>query len=95
MQAIGLGNYCFEVHSTKTQKSSVLEQLATAWRERNLVTEEHWSTAAGISDRTKEPTRSGTIPAIAGSLNAATFPGSSGFRARAFPSAIHDLSPPC
>jgi very-short-patch-repair endonuclease len=47
MQAIGLGNYCLEVHSTKAQKSSVLEQLATAWRERNLVTEEHWSTAAG------------------------------------------------
>ena len=33
--------------STKAQKSSVLEQLATAWRERNLVTEDHWSTAAG------------------------------------------------
>ena len=47
MQGIGLGNYCLEVHSTKAQKSSVLEQLATAWRERNLVTEEHWSTAAG------------------------------------------------
>ncbi|WP_240537576.1 DUF3320 domain-containing protein [Bradyrhizobium japonicum] len=47
MQGVGLGNYCLEVHSTKAQKSNVLEQLATAWRERNLVTEEHWSTAAG------------------------------------------------
>jgi hypothetical protein len=47
MQGIGLGSYCLEVHSTKAQKSSVLEQLATAWRERNLVTEEDWSTAAG------------------------------------------------
>jgi very-short-patch-repair endonuclease len=47
MNAIGLGSYCLEVHSTKAQKSSVLEQLATAWRERNLVTEEHWSAAAG------------------------------------------------
>jgi Protein of unknown function (DUF4011)/REase_MTES_1575/AAA domain/Protein of unknown function (DUF3320) len=47
MQGIGLGNYCLEVHSTKAQKSSVLEQLATAWRERNLVTEENWSSAAG------------------------------------------------
>jgi hypothetical protein len=46
MQAIGLGSYCLEVHSTKAQKSSVLGQLETAWRERNLVTEEHWSTAA-------------------------------------------------
>ena len=47
MQGIGLGNYCLEVHSTKAQRSSVLEQLATAWRERNLVTEEHWTHAAG------------------------------------------------
>ena len=46
MQGVGLGSYCLEVHSTKAQKSSVLEQLATAWRERNLVTEEHWSNAA-------------------------------------------------
>ena len=54
MQAIGLGNYCLEVHSTKAQKSSVLEQLATAWRERNLVTEEHWSTAAGDLRRKRD-----------------------------------------
>ncbi|MGY4430990.1 hypothetical protein ACVWWO_003467 [Bradyrhizobium sp. F1.13.1] len=47
MQATGLGNYCLEVHSTKDEKSSVLEQLSTAWRERNLVTEEHWSMATG------------------------------------------------
>jgi very-short-patch-repair endonuclease len=47
LQGIGLGNYCLEVHSTKAQKSSVLEQLATAWRDRNLITEEHWATAAG------------------------------------------------
>ncbi|WP_377828173.1 hypothetical protein ACFKHW_29800 [Bradyrhizobium lupini] len=25
----------------------MLEQLSTAWRERKLVTEEHWSTATG------------------------------------------------
>jgi hypothetical protein len=47
MNSIGLGSYCLEVHSTKAQKSSVLEQLATAWRERDEVTEEHWSAAAG------------------------------------------------
>jgi hypothetical protein len=47
MNSIGLGSYCLEVHSTKAQKSSVLEQLATAWRERDEVTEEHWSSAAG------------------------------------------------
>lgn len=47
MQGIGLGSYCLEVHSTKAQKSSVLEQLAAAWRDRNLVAEEHWTAAAG------------------------------------------------
>uniref|UniRef100_A0A973WVA5 DUF3320 domain-containing protein n=1 Tax=Bradyrhizobium quebecense TaxID=2748629 RepID=A0A973WVA5_9BRAD len=47
MNSIGLGSYCLEVHSTKAQKSSVLEQLASAWRERDEVTEEHWSSAAG------------------------------------------------
>ncbi|MET4356419.1 very-short-patch-repair endonuclease [Bradyrhizobium sp. RT9b] len=54
MQAIGLGNYCLEVHSTKAQKSSVLAQLATAWRERNLVTEEHWSAAANELKRRRD-----------------------------------------
>ncbi|MGY8665415.1 DUF3320 domain-containing protein [Bradyrhizobium sp. UFLA05-109] len=54
MHAIGLGNYCLEVHSTKAQKSSVLNQLATAWRERNLVTEEHWSAAASELKRRRD-----------------------------------------
>ncbi|WP_292613267.1 DUF3320 domain-containing protein [Nitrobacter sp. 62-13] len=54
MQTIGLGNYCLEVHSTKAQKSNVLEQLATAWRERNLVTEEHWDAAAGELKRRRD-----------------------------------------
>jgi very-short-patch-repair endonuclease len=46
MQGVGLGNYCLEVHSTKAQKSNVLEQLAVAWRERNVATEEDWNSAA-------------------------------------------------
>lgn len=54
MHAIGLGNYCLEVHSTKAQKSSVLEQLATAWRERNIVTEEHWTAAASELKRRRD-----------------------------------------
>jgi very-short-patch-repair endonuclease len=54
MQAIGLGNYCLEVHSTKAQKSSVLDQLATAWRERNLAAEEHWEVAAGELKRRRD-----------------------------------------
>jgi very-short-patch-repair endonuclease len=47
MQGVGLGNYCLEVHSTKAQKSNVLDQLGVAWRERNVVTEDHWAAAAG------------------------------------------------
>jgi len=42
---IGLGGYCLEVHSTKAQKSSVIEQLAMAWRERGGADEENWATA--------------------------------------------------
>ena len=42
---IGLGGYCLEVHSTKAQKSSVIEQLAAAWRERGGADEESWTAA--------------------------------------------------
>ena len=42
---IGLGGYCLEVHSTKAQKSSVIEQLAMAWRERPGADEESWAAA--------------------------------------------------
>jgi hypothetical protein len=54
MQAIGLGNYCLEVHSTKAQKSSVLEQLATAWRERDVATEDDWASAAAELSRKRD-----------------------------------------
>jgi very-short-patch-repair endonuclease len=54
MQGVGLGNYCLEVHSTKAQKSNVLEQLGVAWRERNVVTEDHWATATGELGKKRE-----------------------------------------
>jgi very-short-patch-repair endonuclease len=46
LQSVGLGNYCLEVHSTKAQKSVVIEQLAKAWRERDPATEENWAAAS-------------------------------------------------
>lgn len=46
LQSVGLGNYCLEVHSTKAQKSVVIEQLAKAWRERDPATEENWTAAS-------------------------------------------------
>jgi hypothetical protein len=42
---IGIGEYCLEVHSTKAQKSSVVAQLATAWRERGGADETGWLAA--------------------------------------------------
>lgn len=42
---IGLGGYCLEVHSTKAQKSDVIGQLASAWRERGGADEETWIAA--------------------------------------------------
>jgi Protein of unknown function (DUF4011)/REase_MTES_1575/AAA domain/Protein of unknown function (DUF3320) len=42
---IGLGSYCLEVHSSKAQKSKVVEQLKNAWKDRQLATEEDWLTA--------------------------------------------------
>ena len=34
LEDIGLGDYCLECHSTKVQKSAVVEQLARSWRRR-------------------------------------------------------------
>ena len=45
MEHVGLGDYCLEVHSTKAQKSVVIEQLAKAWSNRKTATEQDWATA--------------------------------------------------
>ena len=45
LQEIGLGSYCLECHSTKAQKSSVVSQLADAWRTRSAKTEEQLEAA--------------------------------------------------
>ncbi|MEI6572569.1 MAG: DUF3320 domain-containing protein [Alphaproteobacteria bacterium] len=45
LNEIGLGTYCLEVHSSKAQKSKVVEQLKIAWRERQSVTELDWVAA--------------------------------------------------
>ena len=45
MDHVGLGDYCLEVHSTKAQKSVVIEQLARAWSTRKTATEQDWATA--------------------------------------------------
>ena len=45
MGDVGLGDYCLEVHSTKAQKSVVVNQLANAWRTRKTATEQDWAAA--------------------------------------------------
>ena len=45
MEQVGLGGYCLEVHSTKAQKSVVVDQLANAWRARKTATEQDWAAA--------------------------------------------------
>ncbi len=47
LQAIGLGDYCLEVHSTKAQKSAVLGQLRKAWHERSTPSQGTWDAATG------------------------------------------------
>ena len=45
LNEIGLGGYCLEVHSTKAQKSAVLNQLRAAWHERAVPTTDDWTAA--------------------------------------------------
>ena len=42
---VGLGSYCLEVHSSKAQKSKVVEQLKSAWKDRQAATEQDWTAA--------------------------------------------------
>ena len=54
LRDVGLGDYCLECHSTKAQKSSVIGQLADAWRSRGTSTEEHWQAATSELRRKRD-----------------------------------------
>jgi hypothetical protein len=54
LASIGLGSYCLECHSNKAQKSSVIGQLADAWRSRGTSTEEHWAEATSQLRRKRD-----------------------------------------
>jgi len=43
---VGLGEYCLEVHSSKAQKSAILNQLKTSWHERTVPDAREWKEAA-------------------------------------------------
>jgi hypothetical protein len=46
LDAVGIGDYCLEVHSAKAQKSQVLAQLKTAWERRGDSVESDWTKSA-------------------------------------------------
>ncbi|MEB0031356.1 DUF3320 domain-containing protein [Undibacterium sp. RTI2.1] len=50
----GLGEFCLELHSSKTSKVSVLKQLERAWDTRELLTAEEWSTEAAQVQRLRD-----------------------------------------
>jgi REase_MTES_1575 len=62
MNQIGLGDYCLEVHSTKAQKSAVIEQLKVAWTNRTIATETDW--AAATSDLKKKRGRRRAVSSL-------------------------------
>lgn len=45
LEAIGLGQFCLEVHSNKTSKQSILSQLDKAWSSRGDISAEEWETS--------------------------------------------------
>ncbi|MCX5569974.1 DUF3320 domain-containing protein [Kaistia nematophila] len=54
LKAIGLGEYCLEVHSTKAQKAQVLGQLKTAWHERAAPDASQWHEATAELGRLRD-----------------------------------------
>lgn len=50
----GLGEFCLELHSSKTSKVSVLKQLERAWDTRELLSAEEWSTEAAQVQRLRD-----------------------------------------
>ncbi|WP_424362955.1 DUF3320 domain-containing protein [Methylocystis parvus] len=60
---IGLGGYCVEVHSSKAQKSRVVEQLKNAWKERQAATEQDW-VAANDELKTRRDELNGMVSAL-------------------------------
>lgn len=50
----GLGEFCLELHSSKTSKVSVLKQLERAWDTRELLSAEEWSAEAKQVQRLRD-----------------------------------------
>jgi hypothetical protein len=46
LEAQGLGEFCLELHSSKTSKMDFLKQLERAWDARDLLTTSEWKEEA-------------------------------------------------
>lgn len=47
LRGAGLGDFCLELHSAKSSKKNVIEQLSTAWSRRGEQTGSEWNETAG------------------------------------------------
>ncbi|WP_149330354.1 DUF3320 domain-containing protein [Citrobacter braakii] len=51
LEALGLGEFCLELHSSKTSKMDFLKQLERAWDTRDFLTTQEWGEEAGKVQR--------------------------------------------
>ncbi|EIY0669843.1 DUF3320 domain-containing protein [Salmonella enterica] len=54
LEAQGLGEFCLELHSSKTSKMDFLKQLERAWDARDLLTAQEWEEEAGKVQRLRD-----------------------------------------
>ncbi|HDS5590178.1 TPA: DUF3320 domain-containing protein [Enterobacter hormaechei subsp. xiangfangensis] len=54
LEAQGLGEFCLELHSSKTSKMDFLKQLERAWDVRDLLTTQDWEEEAGKVQRLRD-----------------------------------------
>ncbi|WP_077293770.1 DUF3320 domain-containing protein [Yersinia proxima] len=54
LEAQGLGEFCLELHSSKTSKMDFLKQLERAWDARDMLTTHEWEEEAGKVQRLRD-----------------------------------------
>lgn len=54
LETQGLGEFCLELHSSKTSKMDFLKQLERAWDARDLLTTQEWEEEAGKVQRLRD-----------------------------------------
>lgn len=88
LDAVGVGDYCLEVHSAKAQKSAVLGQLKTAWDRRAESLETDWATATRDLRQLRDE-----LNALVGALHRPRANGMTAHQAMGRVIALRDLAP--